>query len=127
MIDFTQKNPIPLRQRDGQLVLLLSQHFVALVHVWTMEANEDSCTIDITQRQLFHGFSLLEGKGKKPTESDYYSTINRLLPSTCKILTWQSTQLNNQIRTYKRKKQLKRYSLQDVIDSSTNEVVLSTR
>ena len=90
-----------------------------------MEANEDSCTIDITQRQLFHGFSLLEGKGKKPTESDYYSTINRLLPSTCKILTWQSTQLNNQIRTYKRKKQLKRYSLQDVIDSSSNEVVLS--
>ena len=90
-----------------------------------MEANEDSCTIDITQRQLFHGFSLLEEKGKKPTESDYYSTINRLLPSTCKILTWQSTQLNNQIRTYKRKKQLKRYSLQDVIDSSSNEVVLS--
>ena len=94
MIDFTQENPIPLRLIDRQLVLFLSQHFVALAHESTMEADEDSRTIDITQRQLFHGFSLLDGKGKKPTESEYHNTINRLLPSACKLLTWQSTELN---------------------------------
>ena len=90
-----------------------------------MQTNEETGTIDITQKRLFEVFSSIEQRGKKPSEKDYYAAINNHLPPVCHLLPGECTQLNNQIRTYKRWKQNKRSPLQDLVKSSSNEVVVS--
>lgn len=90
-----------------------------------MQTNEETGTIDITQKQLFQAFNSIEGRGKKPTERDYYGTINKQLPPECKLAPGEITEMNNEIRTYKRRKKNTRCSMQDLIDSSSDEVVVS--
>ena len=45
-----------------------------------MHTNDEDGTIELTEKQLFNAFSSIEVRGKKPTEADYYATINNLLP-----------------------------------------------
>ncbi len=89
-----------------------------------MQTNKETGTIDITQKQLFQVFKSIEQKGKKPSANDYYIAINTHLPPSCRLLPGGCTELNNQIRTYKRWKK-SRSSLQGLVNSATNEVVVS--
>ena len=89
-----------------------------------MDTNNETNTIEIKQKWLFEQFHSAERKGKKLSEKEYYVSINNQLPQNCQILPG-NTQLNNQIRTYKRKKQSTRSNFEEIIKSASNEVVLS--
>ena len=89
-----------------------------------METNKETGTVEFRQKWLFQQFHTVEKRGKKLSEKDYYVAINDQLPQNSQLLPG-NTQLNNQIRTYKRKKQSTRSNFEEILKSASDEVVLS--
>ena len=69
-------------------------------------------------------FSSIEQRGKKPSESDYFATVNKQLPPSCQLEIESCLPLRNAVRKYKRRK-LGRDSLENIVSSSRNDVILS--
>ena len=89
-----------------------------------MHTNDEDGTIELTEKQLFNAFSSIEVRGKKPTEADYYATINNLLPSNCRLAPGSSVEINTAIRKYKRRK-VGKSSLKALVNSCSNDVIFS--